>query len=118
VGAGPHDVVITSDDALALVMTGDGSVRVIDLATQTLEAQSISGLGQAAMGSLAVAPDPRWAFVATYDTSEVWLIDVAARTSTQFEPLAGTGAYYCAMSPDGSALVVLANPPGDPIVLF
>jgi DNA-binding beta-propeller fold protein YncE len=118
VGAGPHDVAVTNDDALALVVPGDGTVRVIDIATRTVEAQPIPTGGAVSVRSLALTPDGRWAFVALSDTMQVCLIDIPARTCAPFAPLAGTRAQFCAVSPTGSAVVVVGDYRDDTATLF
>jgi DNA-binding beta-propeller fold protein YncE len=118
VGPGPHDIAITSDDALALVVSADRTLRVVDIGARTVEAQPIPTGGQVCDWTLATTPDPRWAFVGVRGTWELRMIDVVARTSAPFEPLPGAHTFACAFSPTGSALVVQSDWRGGELILL
>jgi YVTN family beta-propeller protein len=113
IGHEPWNIALTPDGSKAYVTElGDGTVTVVDTAsvavTQTI---AITAPDAGSVRGIAVAPDGRYAYVADESDHVVVQIDTTtdAPTGTRL-PVASSGPYGIAFSPDG--LQLWAGGPG------
>jgi YVTN family beta-propeller protein len=104
VPGGPVGVGFAPNGDVWIHCDGDGSVKVIDSARDSVVA-TLSGLGQGA-GRMAVSPDGKWA-ASTHGTSQdVAIINAQTRQVTATVKIGG-GPAFPVFSPDGSRLYTM-----------
>jgi YVTN family beta-propeller protein len=95
VGSGPTGVAITPEPFVYVANFNDGSVSVIDTATDTVVATV--PVGSAPIG-VAITPDGVFAYVTSYTPGSVSVINTGSNTVVDTVP-AGTGTWGVAITP-------------------
>jgi YVTN family beta-propeller protein len=114
VEGGPVGVAFTPDGEAWIHSDYDGSVTVIDMATdEVVDRIETGGMGA---GRMAVSPDGRYAASTHGDTEDVAIIDTASREVVASVPL-GQGPGFPLFSPDSDKLYVMNSRGGDVVVV-